>query len=96
MNKKTLEEIIYISLDETAEMLPGNIKFGKGKDIEIYSGNGILDSLGLVTFLVNLEQKLVDETGVQITIADDKAFSEKNSPFRTVSSLSDYILSLLN
>ena len=61
------------------------------KDTEIFGGNSKLDSLGLVTFLVSLEQKIEDAFGIQITIADEKAMSLKNSPFRTVESLNDYL-----
>ena len=51
---------------------------------------------GLVTFLVNLEQKISDEFDLQITIADEKAFSIKNSPFKNIGSLTDYIKSMLD
>ena len=64
-------------------------------DTEIFGGNSKLDSLGLVTFLVSLEQKIEDAYGIQITIADEKAMSLKNSPFRTVGSLSDYLSRLI-
>ena len=51
--------------------------------------------MGLVTFLVDLEQKIEDEFDLDITIADEKAMSLKNSPFRTVSTLKEYIETLL-
>ena len=54
-----------------------------------------LDSLGLVSLLVDLEQKITDRFGFFIPLMDDKALSQKSSPFRTVQSLSDYICSLL-
>tara|TARA_Y100001980_G_C14434272_1_gene222018 strand:- start:402 stop:686 length:285 start_codon:yes stop_codon:yes gene_type:complete len=64
-------------------------------DTEIFGGNSKLDSLGLVTFLVSLEQKIEDAYGIQITIADEKAMSLTNSPFRTVGSLNDYLSRLI-
>ncbi len=51
----------------------------------------ILDSLSLVTLVVDLEQRLNEEYDVALTLADDRAMSQKNSPFRTVQSLTDYI-----
>jgi acyl carrier protein len=56
---------------------------------------GILDSLGLVTLIVSIEQKLLDEHGIEVTIADERALSMEKSPFLTVSSLSDYITLLI-
>lgn len=54
-----------------------------------------LDSLGLVTLLVDLEQKIDEAFGCSLTLADERAMSQKSSPFRTVQSLSDYIAHLL-
>ena len=56
---------------------------------------GILDSLGLVTFLVNIEQKLAEEHGIAVTIADERALSMERSPFRTVAALIEYISLLI-
>ena len=41
------------------------------------------------------EQKIEEELDIRLTLADEKAMSQKNSPFRTVASLSDYILLLM-
>jgi acyl carrier protein len=57
--------------------------------------NSILDSLGLVTLLVDLEQKIDGEYGLSVTLADDRALSQKNSPFRTVNTLTDYVYKLV-
>jgi acyl carrier protein len=58
-------------------------------------GRGSLDSLGLITLIVDLEQILADEYGISLTLADDRALSQKNSPFRTIQSLTDYICLLI-
>ena len=96
MKDKNIEKLIYNSLEETVELLPGNISFEENRETTLFSSDGILDSLGLVTFLVNLEQKISDEFDLQITIADEKAFSIKNSPFKSIGSLADYIESMLD
>jgi len=57
--------------------------------------HSILESLGLVTLLVDLEQRLEENYDVCVTLADERAMSQKNSPFRTVQSLIDYIRMLL-
>jgi acyl carrier protein len=61
----------------------------------LYGGNGIVDSLGLVQLIADLEEELFQITGKQIIIADEKAMSLKISPFRSISSLADYIESRL-
>lgn len=62
----------------------------------LFGEAGLLDSMALVGLIVAVEQDVEDEFGKEITIADAKAMSQKNSPFRTVGSLVDYIETLLN
>ena len=53
---------------------------------------GLLDSLGLVTLIVDVEQDLADQAGITVTLGDDRAVSARHSPFRTVGSLAEYAL----
>jgi acyl carrier protein len=53
--------------------------------------DSVLDSLGLVQLIVTVEQRLQEEHGVSVTVADDRAMSQKSSPFRTVGALADYV-----
>lgn len=65
-------------------------------ETELYGMSGNLDSLSLVYLAVNLEDLISEEFGVEVTLVDDKAISQKNSPFKTIQSLKDYILELLS
>jgi acyl carrier protein len=58
--------------------------------------DGLLDSLGLVTLLVDVEQAIAEETGIEITLGDDRAVSARSSPFRTVGTLAEYTLELVD
>ena len=49
----------------------------------------ILDSMGLVTLVVGVEQAIEDELGVSVSLADARALSQRNSPYRTVGSLAN-------
>ena len=93
--KKQLLETIYKSLDEINENLNNAQKLIKDKNTVLFGKDGQLDSLGLVNFLVTIEQNIEDEFDVSITIADEKAMSQKRSPFRTIGTLADYIDMLL-
>ena len=66
------------------------------EDTPILGKGSSLDSLGLVTLLVNIEQKIEDTMNINITIADEKAMSLKNSPFRTIGTLTDFIINKLD
>ena len=55
-----------------------------------------LDSIELVTLIAELEERIVDEFGFHIVLADDRAMSRKTSPFRSIQTLVDYINLLLS
>jgi len=57
----------------------------------LLGGDTMLDSLGLVELIVDVEQRLEAELGVAVTLADERAMSLRQSPFRTVDTLADYI-----
>ncbi|PCJ22157.1 MAG: hypothetical protein COB04_01215 [Gammaproteobacteria bacterium] len=52
---------------------------------------GVLDSLGVVFLLTELEERLSDQLGVDIVLADERAMSQKTSPFRRVNTLIKYV-----
>ena len=58
----------------------------------LFGREGVLDSLGLVSVVVELEQRLSDREGREISLMNDQAMSQTRSPFRTVRSLADYAL----
>lgn len=62
-----------------------------GRDTVLFGREGCLDSLGLVSFIVAVEAELEDRCGVHLTLADEKAMSQKHSPFRTAGALADYV-----
>ena len=65
------------------------------RETPLFGRDGILDSLGLVTLVVAVEQAIEDECGVSVSLADDKAMSQQNSPYRTIGSLAEYVNRLL-
>lgn len=64
-------------------------------ETDLFGGKSDLDSLGLVALIIALEQNIEDKIGVSLTIADEKAMSLKNSPFRTVQSLEKFLIDKL-
>jgi len=75
-------------------MQPGQDSAAVDENTRLVGGNTVLDSAALVSLIIEIEQQLDDRYGVSITIADDRALSQERSPFRTVSSLADYVMKL--
>jgi D-alanine--poly(phosphoribitol) ligase subunit 2 len=90
-----VEEILFELIGEMNELRPEDQKIAKERSTQLFGEDGALDSLEVVNLIVALEQKIQSDLGFAITLADEKAMSMKNSPFRTLASLSDYIVLLI-
>ena len=62
----------------------------------LIGSEAIFDSLGLVAFLVELEEKIEDLYSIEIEIADEKAMSRYRSPFMNIESLSEFLIEKIN
>ena len=94
--KEKILEVVYNSTDELNHQLGKEDKLVKSLDTRLFGGYSKLDSLGLVNLLVIMEQNIEDEFDVSITIADERAMSQKHSPFKTIGTLAKYIDVIIN
>jgi len=95
MNNEKILHIIYAVIDEINEQFDENQRLEKSKDTVLFGQTGKLDSLGMVNFIVGLEQKVQEETGKEIFLADQMMSMNEDSPFRTVEGFVLYVTSLL-
>jgi acyl carrier protein len=93
--EKKIEKIIIETLLELNEELEHPSLVNPNLKTKLYGTNAGLDSLALVSFITDLEEKISDEFDKEIVLADEKAMSVKTSPFRNVESLTLYIKTLL-
>jgi acyl carrier protein len=61
-------------------------------DTVLVGTDPVLDSMGVVQLIVEVEQRVEQNHGISVTLANDKAMSQKNSPFRTVGVLADHVV----
>ena len=89
-------KLIYEVIDELNLELEENALLEKRVDAKIFGQGSVLDSMGLINFITLIEEKIEQDTGKFISIADERAMSLESSPFQSVGSLKDYIDSLLS
>jgi D-alanine--poly(phosphoribitol) ligase subunit 2 len=94
--REKLLEVVLKTVDEFNIAYQQKIPLEKGEATPLYGKEGVIDSLGLVSLIVMIEQAIEDEWEVSLIIADERAMSQKTSPFLNVSLLVDYINSLLD
>lgn len=94
--KEKVEKIIIDSVKKIGEKNKISSLINPNIETELYGIGGNLDSLSLVYLAVNLEETLFEEFEIGIELVDDKAMSQKNSPFKSILSLKEYVLDLLS
>jgi D-alanine--poly(phosphoribitol) ligase subunit 2 len=90
-----VEQILFEAIEEINEQLPSNQKINADRSTQLFGNEGVLDSLTLVKLIVAAEQNVQDKLNIAITLADERAMSQKNSPFKSVESLANYIVLLV-
>jgi acyl carrier protein len=95
-NQERIVRAVYRAVDELNTQLPRGVHVEKSLDAELYGKTGKLESIDVVNFIMEVEDQIREEFGVSITIADDRAMSQQNSPFLTLGTLTEYLAQLLN
>ncbi|MBX7491515.1 hypothetical protein [Helicobacter turcicus] len=89
--KNKIQDLICEALKNINDELDNENLKNPHANTHIYGIEGNLDSLSLVSFIADLESSLSEHLGIDIVLADEKTMSARNSPFKDVSSLSEYI-----
>lgn len=91
MNKSQIREIVLDKLKELNDTLPAEQKFEVNENTVLFGNGSAIDSLSLVSLIVDLEMVFSGEHAMDISLTDDRAMTRKQSPFSSVNHLVDYI-----
>jgi acyl carrier protein len=94
MTNEEIQKIIFDAIDMANNAREEDKQIPVSEDTGLYGKDGHLDSMGLVAFLVDIEESLQDNE-ITISLTDERAMSQSNSPFRNVQSLTGYLGSLI-
>jgi len=85
-------DIVLASLKEVFEQTGTAPPEAVTEETVLVGDAAVLDSLGVVQLIVEIEQRVEEKHDVSITLANDKAMSARSSPFRTVGVLADHVV----
>jgi hypothetical protein len=88
-------DAIYQALHSLNEERAAAEQIVVGPDTCLFGEGSALDSLSLVSVIVDLETLVADRFGRSISLTDDQAMARDPVPFSTVESLRRYILEQL-
>jgi acyl carrier protein len=90
MDKNQINEIVFNVINEYLSSNDINVEGEINKDTALIGSARILDSMGLVNVIVDIETAFLDED-VEISLTSEAAMSGRISPFRSVGSLCNFI-----
>ncbi len=96
INREKISELVFNCIKNFQEEYEQVIDFSEGEQTRLFGGNGQLDSLGLVSLVVNIEEDIESDLGISVILADERAMSRRSSPFSRIGNLIDYIEELVS
>jgi acyl carrier protein len=84
-------EAVYLAVDDINEVLPPDEQVHKSLETHLLGREARFDSLGLVSLIVNVEERVIEKFQVALILGDEQAMSRQRSPFRTLGTLVEYV-----
>ena len=92
LSKNAIHAIIFQALKNVNDERGPDEQLDIGPNTILFGTDAALDSLSLVSVIVDVEAAISDASGTEISLTDDRAMSQTVSPFFDVITLTDYIL----
>jgi acyl carrier protein len=83
--------IVLQALENTNEELDEADRIEVSPQTRLFGARSVLDSLSLVSMIVDVEQAVSEAVGFPISLTDDRALNQEPSPFNDPESLANYI-----
>jgi hypothetical protein len=99
MQKQELVELmrglLQSALDEQLVAGTGSEPVPASPTLPLVGDNAAVTSMGLVSFIADVESTLADSHNISVTLVSEQALSRKHSPFRSIDALADYVMELI-
>jgi len=94
MNRDGLVELMLPLLRNAVDSEDPEAASGLDAESRLVGPRAVMSSLTFVSFIMDVETVLAESHGVEVTLVSEKALSQKNSPFKSLETLADYVLEL--
>jgi acyl carrier protein len=95
VDRNVITREIYQAIGRINELRDPDHRITCTEETVLYGSGGALDSLGLVSLILDVEQAVNERSGASLVLADAQAMAQRHNPFRDVRSLADYVVSRL-
>ncbi len=96
MKREQISNIIIENVKALVDTFPQEDRILVDENTILFGLNSTIDSLSLVSIIVDLEIEFMDTHNLEISLTDDRAMTRAISPYDNISVLADYILELVS
>jgi acyl carrier protein len=96
MTKDEALTIVLAALENLNQEFEPEDRVQVSPETRLFGSDAVIDSLSLVSIIVDVEQAVADKTGAAVSLTDDRAINQEASPFRSPATLADYIATIAN
>jgi D-alanine--poly(phosphoribitol) ligase subunit 2 len=94
MDRERALQLIYDTFDEVNRQLPAARRLDRNPATVIVGAGGVLDSLGVVTFVLAIEEKSADALGHSVQLLKPEWLTIDDGPLHTVERLAAHLTTL--
>lgn len=94
MTKDEASNIVRQALETLNSELPEGERITITPDVRLFGSDSTIDSLSLVSVIVDVESEVSEAVGRPVSLSDDRALARDPSPFSTPDTLADYIVEI--
>lgn len=95
-SREQVQKVIFEALENLNHERADGEQIEIGPATPLFGVDAVLNSLELVSVMVDVETLTADDLGRTISVTDDRALQRDIVPFTNVATLTDYILELLS
>ena len=87
--------LVYAAIDEVNVQAADAVTIGKAPETLLLGRDTGVDSLTFVNLIVAIEEQIQDKFGKAVVLVDENSMGLQEHPFRTVSTLANYVEKVL-
>jgi acyl carrier protein len=96
LDNDAVQAIVLTALETINEERDADDKLVVTPNTRLFGADAELDSLALVSVIVDVEEAVSSASGRTVALTDDRAMSREVSPFTDVQALTAYVVELLS
>lgn len=93
MKNNEVWSVLEAAYQDIESLLPKPVSFDR--NLPLLAENGVMDSIAMVAFATSIEEIIAEQSGKEIRIVSEQAFSRNKSPFLSMQALAEFIAELL-